>query len=151
MSGDTTSYWDPSGAALAQSAAELRSPAPRGRSVRHTQPGLTERFADQWTVWQTCSVSNSAAAAAEDDGPSWSSSGVVADALYLRLPLRLQENVHGSAVAAELRSVLGGGQVGLSLADVRKQVCLMKPRLLLSLLTCLFCSCSDFCHLCRYL
>jgi hypothetical protein len=130
MSGDTTCYWDPPGAALAQTAAELRSPAPRGRSVRHTQPGLTQRFADQWSVWQPCSSSSSASGkppAAGDSEAVVPSGGVVADALYLRLPLRLlqQQGMQaGSVLAGAAAKQLGQSSraIGLSLEDVRQQV-----------------------------
>lgn len=142
LSGDNTSYWDPAGAALAQSAAELRTPAPRGRSVRHTEPGLTERFAHQWDVWNACSIPTStassttaASAAASGAGEGIDSEGLAgaavvqdlssADTLYLRLPLRLQDSssMHGSAIVAGLRGLTSGAAAGgLSLEDVRKQV-----------------------------
>lgn len=145
MSGDTTYYWDPSGAALAQTAAELRSPAPRGRSVRHTQPGVAQRFADQWSVWSPCRSNRSsahatavAAAATEATGLRDAGKAAVAaseaaevdapavvDAVYIRLPLRLQDQgLHGSALAAAAGAVLGQGgrALGLSLKDVRRQV-----------------------------
>jgi hypothetical protein len=148
MSGDTTCYWDPSGAALAQTAAELRSPAPRGRSVRHTQPGLSQRFADQWSVWQPCSSSSSSSRSSSSSGTAadGADAGVVGDALYLRLPLRLlqQQGMHaGSALAAAAAKQLGqsGRTTGLSIEDVRQQVG-VRVKLLVALHALYRCSCT---------
>lgn len=133
MSGDTTCYWDPSGAALAQTVVELRSPAPRGRSVRHTQPELAARFADQWSVWGACRSAPGPwagaapqAAAAIAYGSSGAELPYVGDALCLRLPLRLQDHhvLQGSAMASGLGAGLGvsSRSLGLSLEGVRRQV-----------------------------
>jgi hypothetical protein len=151
MSGDTTCYWDPSGQALAQTVKEMRQQAPRGRSVNHTQPDLAQRFKHQWDVWDACSTQPAAIAqpqpphgsSGSNGGSSGSSEGVteigsqvpyVSDALYLRLPLRLQDyKLQGSAIAAAVGTRLGlaGRSVGLSLEGVRAQVgslCLCRRR-----------------------
>jgi hypothetical protein len=149
MSSDTTCYWDPSGAALAQTAAELRSPAPRGRSVRHTQPGLSQRFADQWSVWQPCSSSSSSrSSSSSGTAADGADAGVVGDALYLRLPLRLlqQQGMHsGSALAAAAAKQLGqsGRAMGLSIEDVRQQVG-VTDKLLVALHALYRCSCTAY-------
>lgn len=131
MSGDTTCYWDPSGQALAQTVKEMRQQAPRGRSVAHTQPELAQRFAHQWQVWDACQLepnaigsqpqpSSSSGSAGQGQGP-----GAVTDALYLRLPLRLQDHkLQGSAIAtaAGARLGLSSRSVGMALEDVRQQV-----------------------------
>lgn len=140
MSGDTTCYWDPSGQALAQTVKEMRQQAPRGRSVNHTQPDLAQRFKHQWDVWDACSTQPAAIGHQQppqphgSDGGSNGSGGVtdsgsqvphVSDALYLRLPLRLQDHkLQGSAIAAAVGARLGlaGRSMGLSLEDVRAQV-----------------------------
>lgn len=51
LSGANTYMWDPSGHHLAQTAAEIRTPAPRARMYKHTESDLTERFADQYVPW----------------------------------------------------------------------------------------------------
>lgn len=129
MSGDTTCYWDPSGQALAQTVKEMRQQAPRGRSVNHTQPELAQRFEHQWQVWDACRAGAAAAAVAgkqqQSGSRSGSEAGSVPDALYLRLPLRLQDQkLQGSAIAAAAGARLGVAShaVGLSLEDVRRQV-----------------------------
>eukprot|EP00879_Flechtneria_rotunda_P005855 GHRR01006161.1.p1 GENE.GHRR01006161.1~~GHRR01006161.1.p1 ORF type:complete len:2934 (+),score=1214.27 GHRR01006161.1:179-8980(+) len=125
MSGDTTCYWDPCGTALAQTAAELRSPVPRGRSVKHIQPGLTDRFADQWSVWEPCTFADASAAMFS------------VQTVYLRLPLRLQDsNMHSSVLAAAAGTLLGTGgrSLGLSMEDVRRQVAAFGPAAARSLL-----------------
>lgn len=128
MSGDTTCYWDPSGQALAQTVKEMRQQAPRGRSVNHTQPELAQRFAHQWQVWDACRHAHHASCGSSSGSSSWSGDvPFVGDALYLRLPLRLQDHKlqSGSAIATAAGARLGisGRSVGLSLEDVRQQVC----------------------------
>lgn len=133
MSGDTTCYWDPSGQALAQTVKEMRQQAPRGRSVKHTQPELAQRFAHQWAVWGTCRADAAAVGTSRPSTSSGSSNGgqqssevaYVSDALYIRLPLRLQEQkLQGSAIAAAAAAKLGltGRAVSLILEGVRRQV-----------------------------
>jgi hypothetical protein len=132
MSGDTTCYWAPSGQALAQTVKEMRQQAPRGRSVKHTQPELAQRFAHQWEVWGACRADAVAAGGLHDSTGGGSSSreqggevAFVSDALYLRLPLRLQDHkLLGSAIAAAAAARLGltGRAVSLTLEGVRRQV-----------------------------
>ena len=128
MSGDHTCYWDPSGQALAQTVKEMRQQAPRGRSVSHTQPELAQRFAHQWQAWEACAAEPVAVGqdtGSEGDDSSRQEPGYVADALYLRLPLRLQDNMQqGSAIAAAAGTQLGlpSRSLGLTLEDVRRQV-----------------------------
>jgi hypothetical protein len=138
MSGGTTCYWDPSGQALAQTVKEMRQQAPRGRSVNHTQPDLQQRFVHQWEPWTGCTAEPAAVGQPPLPGSNGGSNGgtgggsgcegqvaYVADALYLRLPLRLQDNkLQGSAIAAVVAARLGipSRAVGLSLDDVRQQV-----------------------------
>lgn len=134
MSGDSTCYWDPSGQALAQTVREMRQQAPRGRSVNHTQPDLGQRFAHEWEPWSACRAERTAAVgqpppSSSSDGSSGSRQAThVADALYLRLPLRLQDQkLQGSAIAAAAGARLGLASrvAGLSLEDVRQQVRLL--------------------------
>jgi len=130
--------------------------------VRHTQPGISSRFRDQWGVWEPCRLKQTLAQPASwkaigagaghgdsnlgqisrptpAQGPLQSGGGsggegciaAVRDALYLRLPLRLQDSPQGSALAAAAVSsgLLKRGQshraLTLDIQDVRRQVCLL--------------------------
>jgi hypothetical protein len=138
-SGDSTCYFDPSGQALAQTVREMRQQAPRGRSVTHTQPDLGQRFAHEWEPWSACSTERTAvvghpppsSSSDRSGGGSSRQAAHVTEALYLRLPLRLQDQkLQGSAIAAAAGAKLGlaGRVAGLTLEDVRQQVSQPLPR-----------------------
>ncbi|KIY97788.1 hypothetical protein MNEG_10174, partial [Monoraphidium neglectum] len=126
LAGDACCFFDPSGRVLAQSAAELRRPQPRGRRYAHRDGGdagdaaasLLARFPSQFAApW--------AFAAGHDPGAT-------VEATLLRLPLRTPESiapaaggpgVGGGGGGAAAGAAAGAGrlrELGVSEADARR-------------------------------